>query len=458
MIKKKIQSLYFRAVQALTKDKLISKYQNFDFHKKKLDRYEDKNHPALIFFKSFNLINKNNISKGYKLIENYLKIKKSWNKHKSIKETIKKEIIPECRFIGSFGNYRTVYNYLYNRINILKINQKPQSFVKTHDKINNYYLFSLFKPYLNFKKNSREYYKNINNIFYNKAPLEIALSFEKKYYPWYVAENLINQHRNKNKKLEFDYFYLKKKEIEKGYSFLKKNLSNYKWHVTLQVRTNNYKKKSTDQDFRNSKIENYLSCIRYITSKGGHVFKMGGERLNEDARVKNLIEYENSKFSTPFMNIFLAATSKFVIGTSSGFWTAASFFNRPLLLTNYLPFLDYFSFNKNCIYLPKLILNKHGLPLSPAESYNLLKSGYLTNKQQYRIRGHKIKENSSTQILESVKEMFYLLNERNIKEKNYLIRKNKKFKKKYLNKIYFGKKKLIPLAYFSKQYLKYFTK
>ena len=234
-------------------------------------------------------------------------------------------------------------------------------------------------------------------------------------------------------------------------------MSNYKWHVTLQVRSNNYKKKSTDQDFRNSKIENYLSCIRYITSKGGHVFKMG-KKLNEDAKVKNLIEYENSKFSSPFMNIFLAASSKFVIGTSSGFWTAASFFNRPLLLTNYLPFLDYFSFNKKCIYLPKLILNKHGLPISPAESYNLLKSGYLTNKQQYRIRGHKIKENSSTQILESVKEMFYLLNKRNNKEKNYLIRNNKKFKKKYLNEIYFGKKKLIPFAYFSKQYLKYFTK
>ena len=225
----------------------------------------------------------------------------------------------------------------------------------------------------------------------------------KKYYPWYVAENLINQHRNKNRKLEFDYFSLKKKEIKKGYSFLKKNLSNYKWHVTLQVRSNNYKKNLPTKILETQKIENYLSCIRYITSKGGHVFKMGGEKLNEDAKVKNLIEYENSKFSTPFMNIFLAATSKFVIGTSSGFWTAASFFNRPLLLTNYLPFLDYFSFNKKCIYLPKLILNKHGLPISPAESYNLLKSGYLTNKQQYRIRGHKIKENSSTQILESVK-------------------------------------------------------
>ena len=135
----------------------------------------------MIFFKSFNLINKNNISKGYKLLENYLEIKKSWNNHKSIKETIKKEIIPECRFIGSFGNYRTVYNYLYNRINILKIKQKPQSFVKTHDKINNYYLFSLFKPYLNIKKKiAKNIIKNINNIFYNKAPIEIALSFEKK--------------------------------------------------------------------------------------------------------------------------------------------------------------------------------------------------------------------------------------------------------------------------------------
>ena len=74
------------------------------------------------------------------------------------------------------------------------------------------------------------------------------------------------------------------------------------------------------------------------------------------------------------MNIFLAASSKFVIGTSSGFGQQQAF-NRPILLTNYLP-LDYFSFNKHCIYLPKLILNKHGSPISPSASYNLLKSGY----------------------------------------------------------------------------------
>ena len=36
------------------------------------------------------------------------------------------------------------------------------------------------------------------------------------------------------------------------------------------------------------------------------MFSKWWEKLNEDARVKNLIEYENSKFNTPFMNIFLA--------------------------------------------------------------------------------------------------------------------------------------------------------
>ena len=32
--------------------------------------------------------------------------------------------------IGSFGNYRTVYAYLYNRINIQKIFSKPKYLLK----------------------------------------------------------------------------------------------------------------------------------------------------------------------------------------------------------------------------------------------------------------------------------------------------------------------------------------
>ena len=97
------------------------------------------------------MINKNNISKGYKLLENYLEIKKSWNNHKKHQGDNKKRNYSRGRFTGSFEIIER-YNYLYNRINILKIKTKPQSFVKTHDKINNYYLFSLFKPYLNIKK------------------------------------------------------------------------------------------------------------------------------------------------------------------------------------------------------------------------------------------------------------------------------------------------------------------
>ena len=81
--------------------------------------------------------------------------------------------------MGSFGNYRTVFAYLFNRINILKIIEKPKIYVKKFDKINNKFLLSLFKPFLNFNNNSYSFYKNINNIFYLKAPIEISLPYKK---------------------------------------------------------------------------------------------------------------------------------------------------------------------------------------------------------------------------------------------------------------------------------------
>ena len=46
--------------------------------------------------------------------------------------------------MGSFGNYRTVFAYLFNRINILKIIEKPKIYVKKFDKINNKFLLFTF--------------------------------------------------------------------------------------------------------------------------------------------------------------------------------------------------------------------------------------------------------------------------------------------------------------------------
>ena len=233
---KKISSLFFILYSFFKEDRIIKKLKKEKNLVKNHYNKNIKNHPAFIFFTAYNNINSDKISEGYKLIENFDEIKKIWNKKTNLEKVIAKDILPPCRVMGSFGNYRTVFAYLFNRINILKIIEKPKIYVKKFDKINNKFLLSLFKPFLNFNNNTYSFYKNINNIFYLKAPIEISLPYKKKYYPWSISENLINQYRLKNKNLNFNFLELKRSDYLEGKKILSQNnLSNYKWYVALQL-------------------------------------------------------------------------------------------------------------------------------------------------------------------------------------------------------------------------------
>ena len=353
---KKTSSLFFILYSFFKEDRIIKKLKKEKNLGKNHYNKNIKNHPAFIFFTAYNNINSDKISEGYKLIENFDEIKKIWSKKTNLEKVIAKDILPPCRVMGSFGNYRTVFAYLFNRINILKIIEKPKIYVKKFDKINNKFLLSLFKPFLNFNNNTYSFYKNINNIFYLKAPIEISLPYKKKYYPWSISENLINQYRLKNKNLNFNFLELKRSDYLEGKKILSQNnLSNYKWYVALHIRES---KKKDSQTNRDANPKNYMKLINEVISRGGAVFRMGDKSMTPLPKTKGLIDYPFSNFKSDFMDIFLAATSKFVVGTASGYWTAASFFNTPLLLTNYVPFLDYYSFNHNCVFLPKNLINK----------------------------------------------------------------------------------------------------
>ena len=448
---KKTSSLILLIYSFFKKDRLIdklSKETNFD---KPNLKESIRKHPAYIFFKACHQIHTDKILSGYKLIEDFNTKKGEWNKETVFKKILEKDIISPCRVIGSFGNYRTVFNYLFNRINILKINSKPKIFIKRHDKINNKFLLSLFEPFIDVSKSSYSYYKNINNIFYFKAPIEISLPYEKKYYPWAVSENLIHQFRLRNDDLKFNFLKLKREDYLKGEKILRdNNLSSYKWYVALHIREDN---QNDDQTHRNANPINYIKLIKEIISRGGAVFRMGNQSMTKLPKIKGLIDYPFTNFKSDFMDIFLAATSKFVVGTASGFWTAASFFNTPTLLTNYAPYIEYYSFNENCIFLPKTLTNSNNKIVSIKEIFQQNKYSQYTSMAQFRKSSLKVLENTEEDLLESVKNMFDLLSIDENKKRDF-VKLNQDFKKKYFEESFYNGNKLKPLANFSTAFIK----
>ena len=108
------------------------------------------------------------------------------------------------------------------------------------------------------------------------------------------------------------------------------------------------------------------------------------------------------------MDIFLAKNSKFCIGTSSGYWTFAAFLGAPVLLTNYLPTLDYFLLKKQDMFLPKKLINKSKEEKLTFDQIFKYPDAYVDTDEG--LRKYEIIDNSKDEILDAVKDMIRKVN------------------------------------------------
>jgi putative glycosyltransferase (TIGR04372 family) len=81
----------------------------------------------------------------------------------------------------------------------------------------------------------------------------------------------------------------------------------------------------------------YLPAIREITRRGGWVIRMGDPAMPALAPLPNVIDYCHSAIRSDWMDVFLAASCRFFVGTSSGVCYAAQNYGVPNVLTNWWP-------------------------------------------------------------------------------------------------------------------------
>ena len=110
------------------------------------------------------------------------------------------------------------------------------------------------------------------------------------------------------------------------------------WYVCFHVREGGYS--PTDEEFhsfRNANIESYFPSMKYIISNGGKCIRMGDQSMTKLPMMEGIIDYAHSEYRSDQMDVFLCATCKFFIGTSSGLAALASVFGTPLAITNIAP-------------------------------------------------------------------------------------------------------------------------
>jgi putative glycosyltransferase (TIGR04372 family) len=110
------------------------------------------------------------------------------------------------------------------------------------------------------------------------------------------------------------------------------------WFVALHVREGKWDGRNPGMHgVLNADISTYLPAISEITRHGGWVLRMGDPSMGPMPQLPNLIDYCHSNLRADWMDVFIAARCRFLLGTSSGPAYIPPLYGTPSVLTNWWP-------------------------------------------------------------------------------------------------------------------------
>ena len=377
--------------------------------------------------------------------KNYLEKIKNWKKKINNKKIDNYQFVGEEFISGAFGNYWDIKNLIDLNETYFGLKKKICILKTSSLKITNKVYFEYFKPSIKLITNKKEkkIFYNINNTL--KLPMGFFLPVKSEpIFREFIPSLILSRYPNKKIRC----FKLKKKHLKIGEKFLKKiGVKKNDWFVTLHIREG--LKEKTQENFRNSNPLNFVKAVETITNKGGFVFRMGDKKSSKMPIMKNFFDYAHSQHKSELLDIFLAAKSKFCIGTPSGFYPVASTFGVPVLLTNLAQFSTLLSLNRNDIVIPRLIKNKKDLKYL---KFKTIFSGpflWFYSDQQFKKKGVVSVENDENDICRGVEEMINKIKDE--EKKNILQKKVDKIVQNEVSKLH--NIKISPLASISKSFL-----
>ncbi len=183
------------------------------------------------------------------------------------------------------------------------------------------------------------------------------------------------------------------------------------WFVCLHVREAGWNDNNYSAAFRNADIHTYFSAIKAVVDAGGWVIRMGDPGMTPlPPQMDRVIDYAHSDMKSDWMDVFLCANCRFVIGTASGLYTIAFAFGVPVVMTNCLPAEVMYQLAPNDIFISRICLSKEkNLYLSFRD---FMSAPVLIASEQhvYDRLGLKVIENTPEEIRDVVVEMLERLN------------------------------------------------
>lgn len=176
------------------------------------------------------------------------------------------------------------------------------------------------------------------------------------------------------------------------------------WYVGLHVREGGFHGDAagTGGEHRNSRIEDYLPAIAAVTARGGWVVRLGDPSMSPLQPAAQVIDYAHCAEKSAEMDLFLLATSRFVIGTTSGLTTAALAFDTPMLLVNCIS-NDWQMWSARTRFILKRMRRRRDAHLlSLGEVYREPIQGSLINVSLVDRMGYEVLANTADEIHQAV--------------------------------------------------------
>ena len=177
------------------------------------------------------------------------------------------------------------------------------------------------------------------------------------------------------------------------------------WFAVLHVREGKFGEHRMVEPYRDADPTTYFEAITAITNRGGWVIRIGDASMTPLPRMDNVWDYATSNLKCDWMDVFLCAAARFMIGTSSGPATISRAFGVPISMTNYLPSATLYLAMRD-LFLPKLLRETAtGNMVSFERQMSLPLSACVSDGMYKNLYGIEVISNAPQEIRELVEQM-----------------------------------------------------
>jgi len=185
------------------------------------------------------------------------------------------------------------------------------------------------------------------------------------------------------------------------------------WFVALHVREREPDgTQSGINAIRNADISTYFPAIAEITRRGGWVIRIGDPSMAPLPSLPNVIDYCHSAVRSDWMDIFILARCRFLIGTNSGPAFVPVLYGSPAVLTNWWPAAER-PWQSSDIFIPKMLRSaSDGRYLTLSETLSEPLGWCYSRRHLLKCAGVYVEDNDPQIIRAAVEEMLARLDGR----------------------------------------------